>query len=284
MIGENYPYLYVVVPVFNERPNLDRLFASFARVEQEFHSRYQLQFLLVDDGSTDGTATRAQELTAELNSVVLSNPTNQGPGAAFARAFAFLAPRLTDPDWVLTLEGDNTSRLELMRQMFHRTEEGFDVVLASPYMYGGGITNTTALRVLMSHMANAFVKELLGAHGLLTISSFFRLYRAPVILRLQAAYGPAILESHGFECMAELLLKMVYHRVTISEVPMLLDAGLRAGKSKMKVLKTIRGYLALGRRTAAWRSVAAARVAEGMQVTPGGFSTAACGSDVLRTS
>ena len=53
------------------------------------------------------------------------------------------------------------TRHELLRRMFHRAEEGYDVVLASPYMYGGGIVNTSPLRVFLSHVANAFVKELL---------------------------------------------------------------------------------------------------------------------------
>jgi dolichol-phosphate mannosyltransferase len=248
--------LYVVVPVFNEYPNLERLFDSFSRIAHELRERHQVHVVLVDDGSTDGTAEQARKLAVDLELVVLSNPTNQGPGAAFARAFDYLAPRLVNTDWVLTLEGDNTSRRELIKQMFHRSEEGYDVILASPYMYGGGIVNTAALRIFMSHIANAFVKELLGAHGILTMSSFFRLYRGSVILKLQSYYGPGIVERAGFECMVEMLLKMIYLSVSISEVPMVLDTSLRIGTSKMKVFRTIRGYFALGRRTGAWRTLA----------------------------
>ncbi len=60
------------------------------------------------------------------------------------------------------MEGDNTSRHELLQQMFTRSGEGYDVILASPYMYGGGITNTSTYRVIISHVANAFVKEFIG--------------------------------------------------------------------------------------------------------------------------
>jgi dolichol-phosphate mannosyltransferase len=258
-----------VVPVFNEYPNLDRLFSSFRKVVEEFGEAHRVHVVMVDDGSVDGTPARAQQLGQDLDLVLLANPVNQGPGAAFARAFEYLAPRLSNADWVVTLEGDNTSRRELIRQMFRRAEEGYDVVLASPYMYGGGITNTSPLRVLTSHLANAFVKELLGAHGILTVSSFFRLYRAPVLLQLQACYGPRVLERTGFECMVELLLKMIYLKCSISEVPMLLDTSQRFGGSKMKVLKTVLGYIALGRRTRAWRSVAEAKAMTRMPLPAG---------------
>jgi dolichol-phosphate mannosyltransferase len=193
---------------------------------------------------------------------LLSNPVNRGPGAAFARGFEHLASRLQATDWLVTLEGDNTSRRELLRHMFRRVDEGYDVVLASPYLYGGGITNTSPLRVFISHIANAFVKEFLGVHGIVTVSSFFRLYRGSVILRLQRYYGSHILERRGFECMIELLLKMIYLRTTISEVPMVLDTSLRVGTSKMKIRRTIMGYLALSRRLRAWQLQAAGAEAE----------------------
>jgi dolichol-phosphate mannosyltransferase len=254
--GRAKPGLYVVVPVYNELDNLDRLFASFNEVVREFGSSYEPHFVIVDDGSTDGTGARVRELRDGLDCVLLAQPVNVGPGSAFGLAFEHLATRLTDADWVVTMEGDNTSRRELLKRMFRRAEEGDDVVLASPYLYGGGIVHTSAFRVFVSHIANAFVKEFLGVHGIMTVSSFFRLYRGPVILELQRYYGPRILERRGFESMIELLLKMMYLRTAISEVPMVLDTQLRAGKSKMKIARTVWGYVALVRRLGAWREVA----------------------------
>jgi dolichol-phosphate mannosyltransferase len=115
-------------------------------------------------------------------------------------------------------------------------------------------------------MANVFVKEFLGIHGIVTMSSFFRVYRAPVLKRLQAHYGPYIIERTGFECMVEMLLKMIYLRTTISEVPMLLDTSLRVGKPKMRIVRTIRGYLSLWRRKDDWRAHAHAQAAERMRL------------------
>lgn len=252
MTVSTLPHLYVVVPVFNELGNLPRLFDAFATIVDDYRERFQVQIVLVDDGSADGSGLRARELAADFDFVLLTLKPNQGPGRAFAAAFRYLAARLTDDDWIVTLEGDNTSRHELLRRMFHRAEEGYDVVLASPYMYGGGIANTSTFRVFLSHIANAFVKEFLGIHGILTVSSFFRLYRAEVIRKLQRHYGAGIIERRGFECMVEMLMKMMYVGASISEVPMLLDTSLRVGKSKMKIVRTVRGYLALWPRMKGW--------------------------------
>lgn len=245
--------MYFVVPVFNEAANMNRLFAACTEIQRELGARYAVRFVLVDDGSSDGTSEAAKSAAQGLPLDVLRLDVNQGPGRAFAAAFSHLAPLLRATDWVVTIEGDNTSRLELLQQMLTRAAEGFDVVLASPYLYGGGISNTNAYRVFLSHMANVFVKEGLGLHGIVTMSSFFRLYRGSAFLRLQAAFGPGIVERAGFESMIELLLKIVYLRMTVSEVAMKLDTSQRAGKSKMKVARTALGYITLWRDKAQWR-------------------------------
>ena len=93
------------------------------------------------------------------------------------------------------------------------------MILAIPYLYGGGIEHTTTWRVILSRIANVFAKEVLCLTELATVSSFYRLYRGSVILNLQRCYELGIVERASFKCIVELLLKMVYLRTTISEVP-----------------------------------------------------------------
>jgi dolichol-phosphate mannosyltransferase len=250
---ERRPLVCFLIPVLNEAPNLPRLIASARVLADELCPTYDVRFFVVDDGSTDGTRAAALGLADGLTLTVLRHDENLGPGRAFATGFAHLAEFLGPDDWVVTMEGDNTSRPELLRKMFVRSREGYDVVLASPYLYGGAIEHTTAWRVILSRIANVFVKEVLGLTGIATVSSFYRLYRASTLLHLQRCYGPGIVERAGFECMIELLLKMVYLRVTISEVPMTLDVALRAGKSKLKIVRTILGYFAVWRSSRRWR-------------------------------
>lgn len=249
----NLPNVYVIVPLFNESENMETLIKSSRVVKKDLENEYRLKFIMIDDGSVDHTGKMAQELSTGLDLVVLTHQKNQGPGRAFSTAFDYLSKSLADEDWVITMEGDNTSRCELIRQMFTRTKEGYDVILASPFMYGGGITRTSTWRVILSHIANAFVKELIGLNGIITVSSFFRLYRGAIIRRLQSAYGSRIIERAGFESMIELLLKMIHLKVSISEVPMLLDTNLRRGRSKMKIIRTIWGYVTIMKDKNRWQ-------------------------------
>jgi dolichol-phosphate mannosyltransferase len=259
--------LFFLVPVFNEAPNIPTLVEAFEQLQAELKDRFSIQFLLVDDASSDGTAEVARTAARRIELAVLRHETNRGPGTAFATGFSHLAGRMAERDWVITMEGDNTSRHELIKQMLTRSGEGFDVVLASPYMYGGGFTQTTFLRKLLSSGANLVVKDLLDIQGILTVSSFFRLYRASALLRLQRVFGPGIVERAGFESMVEMVMKMAMLRLAISEVAMELDSSRRKGKSKMKILRTIVGYLALWKCKPRWLRQLGAAHAES-PVTP----------------
>jgi dolichol-phosphate mannosyltransferase len=249
--------LYVVIPALDEAASIDRLFGDLAVAAQRaVQEHLVLKVVLVDDGSSDGTSGRARAAAGGFDLSVVRHERPLGPGRAFATGFASIAPFLRDHDYVLTLEADNTSPLELLDLMLRRSTEGHDVIFASPYMYGGGIVGTTRSRTTLSHIANSIVKGLLDVRGILTVSSFYRLYRGSAIRRLQLHFGPGVIERAGFECMVELVMKLVFLGMSISEVPMVLDSGRRVGPSKMRVFRTGLGYLGLFRYKRRWRDAA----------------------------
>ena len=238
--------IHVLIPALNEAANIERVLEPLA-------ARPGVELILVDDGSSDGTSEVARSAPAAPPLTVLRHDAPRGPGAAFATGFEHLAGALAPDDLVLTLEADNTSRLEILDLMLGRLHEQHDAILASPYMYGGGVVHTRPHRVLISHLGNSVVKGALGVRGILTVSSFYRLYTAGAITRLQRTYGPRIVERSGFECMVEITLKMIYLGMSLSEVPMVLDTSRRQGRSKMKIAPTALGYFALARHKRRWQ-------------------------------
>jgi len=239
--------IYFLIPVYNEQENMPNLMSSFAHTNKVLLFA-SCHYVLLDDGSSDETVSTAITLAKKenLELQVLSSSQNEGPGAAFRRGFNFVASLINDQDLVVTIEGDNTSRCELLKTMIERMQrEEYDVVLASPYAYGGGFTQASILRVVLSHFANGLTKIFLNIHGIHTFSSFFRIYNGKSIKTLQQRYGNGIIKMSGFESMVELLAKSVHTQLKITEVPMSVDWGKRKGKSKMKIFKTIRGYLKL---------------------------------------
>jgi dolichol-phosphate mannosyltransferase len=239
------PFLYIVVPVFNEAENVRSFLGSLKELRERVSHEFGCRVVIVDDGSTDATRECIEQHRNDLQMTLLSHALNRGPGSAFNTAFRYLRERLQEDDWVVTMEGDNTSQTDTLLHMLKRKNEGYDVVLGSAYAYGGGILGVETSRIFLSHCANALAKLLLGLRGFHTLSSFFRVYSAHILKRLQLRFGPGIIEFGGFECMVELLLKLVMAQAKISEVEMQLDWNKRKGHSKMRIFKAALGYIRL---------------------------------------
>jgi dolichol-phosphate mannosyltransferase len=245
--------IHVVVPAYNEAGNIGAAIEGIRERVESLGLPHRI--VVVDDGSTDGTAEICRGLTEPARPVeVLVHPRNLGPGAAFRTGFLHVLHGADPLDVVLTLEGDTTSDPSILLRMLHRVwEEGDHIVLASCYLYGGGIKGTRVHRVALSHVANGLMKKSLGLSGLATLSSFYRLYQVSALQALWRHYGDRLVTSRGFECMVEILYRAARLGLRISEVPMVLDGSRRAGRSKMRVLRTSLGYLRLAARGLAGR-------------------------------
>jgi glycosyltransferase involved in cell wall biosynthesis len=237
--------VYLIIPVFNEESNAGPLLDSLKGLVEKVSAEFVVKVLFVDDGSSDHTASIIEEQGRGLPCIVLKHPVNKGPGFAFGTAFEYLCNKLNHDDWVITMEGDNTSDVNTIERMLIRRKEGYDVVMASPYLYSGGFTHVNVFRMVISHIANALVKMMLGIRGIATFSCFLRLYSGAVISTMQNRYGARIIQCSGFESMVELLAKLIHLKVSISEVETTVDWSKRKGKRKMRILRTSLGYLKL---------------------------------------
>jgi glycosyltransferase involved in cell wall biosynthesis len=112
----------VVVPAYNEAAGVAGVVSG---LRQEFGT-----VVVVDDGSSDGTA----ELARAAGARVVRHPSNLGQGAALQTGFAYA---LTDPDmrFVITFDSDGQHRVEdALSLLTTARESGVDVVLGSRFL------------------------------------------------------------------------------------------------------------------------------------------------------
>lgn len=244
-MSEPTPTIHVIIPAYNEEANIERAVrATIAALEP---TGRPFRLYIVNDGSRDATGEIVERLReSEGRILLLNHPVNLGVGQVFRTGFSKVLAVAAAGDWVLTKEADNTSDVAIIPALVAKLDAGDDVALASCYAPGGAVTGTTPTRVFLSAVANGLVRRLFGMGHLHTFSSFYRLYRASVLRRVMEKHDGRLIDSAGFSCMVELLVRI--HRLgdaRISEVPMALRGERRQGASKMRVLNTIGGYLAL---------------------------------------
>ena len=248
-VDEDAPTVFVV-PAFNEQDNLPRLLRDLEGRPDIF--KLGSRVIIVDDGSTDGTADLAEQYDGPLTVEVVRLGENRGPGAAFRAGFEAALAGCDDEALVVTIEADTTSDLDVLPLMLERARRDADLVLAS--VHGGGrMINVGFIRRTLSRCAGTVVRLALGIDAR-TVSSFFRVYRASLLRAGTAHFGDDLIRERGFACKAELLAKLSALGARVEEVPVDLDASRRVGDSKMRVGETLAGY---------WRLVARARFAKG---------------------
>jgi dolichol-phosphate mannosyltransferase len=227
-----------VIPAYNEVENIPRLLADLAPVARDLGARV----IVVDDGSTDGTAEAVRANARDMHLAVISHSVNRGLGTAINTGIRAALGESSDDDAIVTLEADTTSNLADLPRMLELFEQGRDVVLASVYAPGGKIIGVSRWRLLASRSVSDTFRFLGGLREMHTLSSLYRVYRAGTLRRAADTYGYLLVREPGFAANVELLLKLYNAGASVAEVPTVNDWTTRMGESKMKLKPTVIAY------------------------------------------
>ena len=238
---------FFVVPAYNEEMNIGRLIKSLGDYHKKTGENYRL--IVVDDGSRDRTSEIVKEHSDRFPCAGIRYFPNQGVQDAFRRGFLRVLENAGPKDMIFTLEADGTADLGLIPIFLEKIRKGADVVVASYYAKGGSVEGTVWHRKILSRLGNLFTRVFLPIPGIHTYSSFYRAYRPSALRAVLDRYGDFYKET-GFSCVVELLYRLYKMDFKLGEVPMVLQGSSRIGKSKMKVLQTIKGYLRIAARYA----------------------------------
>ncbi len=189
--------LSIVLPVLNERENVERLLPRAAVVLKKLGCSYET--VVVDGGSTDGTVDAALAAGARV-----IRQTIPGYGGALREGLASAAGT-----YILTLDADLSHDPDFIVKLW-RARTKADVVIASRYVRGG-VAYMPRHRLVLSRVLNAFFARGLGL-AIRDLSSGFRLYRA-------AAVRDLTLEGTNFEVLEEILVKMYAEGWRVVEIP-----------------------------------------------------------------
>jgi len=191
------------------------------------------EVVIVDDGSTDGTAAAADALAAARKDVRVARLTpNRGLGAALRAGFAEARG-----EWIAALDADLTFRPAALKDLLAAAHaENADMVCGSPYLRAADMASVPWARRLPSLMMNALYRGLFGT-ALTAYTPMFRLYRAAKLRELAPA-------SEGFEISAELAARARQKKWRIAEVPAALETRV-AGVSKLRRWRELSSHLRL---------------------------------------
>ncbi len=220
----------VVVPAFNEVETVAAVVAVILQVG--------LPVVVVDDGSTDGTARAARAAGAS----VLELPFNLGIGGAIRAGFRWAV----DNGYEIAVQCDADGQhnpAELPRMIKHAIEHDLHLLIGTRFAGTTGFQATRIRRVPMRLLARVASR---AAGGEITDSSSgFRVVRAPLLDEFALKYPIHYLESF------EVLVQAGRHDYHVAEIPVSMherQGGVRSAGTfaSLRYLARVFGTLLIG--------------------------------------
>lgn len=194
--------LLVAIPCLNEAATIAGV---ITRIPQAMGGVTSVSVLVVDDGSTDGTA----DIAEANNAAVVRHYSNRGVGAAFHSAVDYALEH--DFDIMVNIDGDgqfNPADIEHLIQPILMNQA--DMTTASRFIDPSLTPDMPAVKLVGNYMMSWLISRLCG-HKFADVSCGFRAYSREALLQINL---------HGlFTYTQETFLDLVSKKQRIIEIP-----------------------------------------------------------------
>ena len=144
----------IVIPTYNEKENIREIVGAILNLD------LNLDILIVDDNSPDGTGEIADRIAGERKEVhVLHREKKSGLGAAYMAGFKYALAH--QYDLIFEMDADFSHDPKYIPQFLDKIESS-DLVIGSRYTDGVNVVNWPIKRLLLSYYANTYSRIVTG--------------------------------------------------------------------------------------------------------------------------
>ncbi|PIW70054.1 MAG: dolichyl-phosphate beta-D-mannosyltransferase, partial [Ignavibacteriales bacterium CG12_big_fil_rev_8_21_14_0_65_30_8] len=176
--------------------------------------KYDLDVLIVDDNSPDGTSKFVKELMKTNSRVkLITRKEKMGLGTAYIEGFKFALKN--QYDFIFEMDADYSHDPKEIRNFLKEIKKS-DLVLGSRYKKGVNVVNWPIKRLLLSYFANGYTRYITGLK-ICDATSGFKCFRKEVI----AAIELDKVKSNGYAFQIEMTFKIWKKGFKITEIPII---------------------------------------------------------------
>lgn len=217
----------VIIPTYNEAMTIKTL------TEEILNSQANLEILIIDGNSPDGTGKIADQIAAAHKEVaVIHRPKKLGLGNAYVEGFRVALKRKVD--FVIEMDADfSHDPADISR--FLKEIQSYDLVVGSRYLHGSRILNWPVRRLILSKGATLYVRFLTGMPITDATSGFKCISRS--VLEALDLDG---IQSNGYAFQVEVNYRAFKRGSRIGEIPIVFSDRSQ-GSSKMSIYEILEG-------------------------------------------
>ncbi|HOD37940.1 MAG: polyprenol monophosphomannose synthase [Candidatus Marinimicrobia bacterium] len=199
----------VIIPTYNEKDNIRTVIERLQALPIE------LDILIIDDNSPDGTADIVRELQADDPHIFMINrPAKLGLGTAYITGFRWALER--DYEYILEMDADLSHNPDDVPRLIQECENGYDLVIGSRYCNGVNVINWPIKRLLLSYGANKYTR-MITRMPIMDATAGFKCYRREAL----AAINLDRVKSSGYSFQIEMHFRVWDAGFKIKEIPII---------------------------------------------------------------
>lgn len=206
----------VVIPTYNEKENIKKL------VPRIFNTLDNVEVIIVDDNSPDGTRDIVKTLQKKYNIKLIERPEKLGIGSAYKTGF-----RAARGDIIFEMDADLSHNPKFMPQFVEAIKNGYDIAIGSRYMKGGSIVGWGVYRTSVSRVANMLSHMILNIN-VSDVTTGFRAYKKSALKSIDLDE----IRSDGYSFQLEILYRLFRKGYKIKEIPIIFEDR-KLGESKL---------------------------------------------------
>ena len=211
----------IIIPTYNENQNISILIDKIRKLD----SLIDLEILVIDDGSPDGTANSVKEIQKNDSKLHLINREKKlGLGSAYCLGFNWAIKN--NFDVIVQMDADLSHNPNDILRLLSKINDN-DVVIGSRYKTGVNVVNWPLRRLILSYLANIYARIITGLK-VYDLTSGFKCIKTEVLRKINIDK----IKSEGYSFQIEVNCLCYNKNYKISEVPIIFyDRTI--GKSKM---------------------------------------------------
>jgi dolichol-phosphate mannosyltransferase len=208
----------VVIPTYNEIENISNII-------QAIHKVADINILIVDDNSPDGTADVVKELMKSDERIhLIKRPGKMGLGTAYCDGFAYALER--NFNYIMEMDADFSHNPEDIPRFLEEIKE-HDLIIGSRYKTGINVVNWPLRRLFLSYGANLYTRIITGL-PVYDATGGFKCFNAEFLRKINLKK----IKSNGYGFQIEMNYRMWKLGARIKEIPIIF-IDRRSGVSKM---------------------------------------------------
>lgn len=208
--------IVIIIPTFNEKGNIERVIDI---LEKEIFPKilhHDMQILVVDDSSPDGTSGHVEILMKKYKNLhLLRHGEKQGLGAAYVSGMSYAIEKL-QAEVMFEMDADLSHDPKKVPEFIKKIDEGYDMVVGTRYSKGGSIPqNWGFIRKVYSVLGNLLVRSILMRFSIHDWTGGFRALKKGVFIKEKSE----LTAFKGYTFQVSFLHKAVRDDFKVAEVP-----------------------------------------------------------------